>query len=350
MNSRERQLAAIHHEITDRIPIDIANYFIPDTLMNFLGVSDIPGVLKKMDFDGRIVPLNYIGDMPKRTDGTIALNEWDDDAELGVGYSLSFPHPLINANSITEIEKYSWPDITKYEYKQAAKEAKDLSDRWAIRGPGWFPLFCRVCSLLGMEEAMVKMVLEPELFEAIIEEVFKVVYQICKQYLDTVGKDVHILLLTDDFATQKGMMISPELWRKFFKPRWIKLFDMGKSAGKFIWFHSCGNIIDILPDLINIGLDVWETVQLHTLTMTPKQLKCEYGKDITFFGAINTQRLPFRSIQEVEIEVTECIETLGKGGGYICGGDHELRPDVHPEIAVALYDSAKKFRQEGYTI
>jgi len=79
-------------------------------------------------------------------------------------------------------------------------------------------------------------------------------------------------------------MFSPELWRKYFKSGFKKIFDAGKKHSKKIWFHSCGNILDVLPDLIDIGIDVWETVQLHTLPIDAKTLKREFGKEITFSG------------------------------------------------------------------
>ena len=110
---------------------------------------------------------------------------------------------------------------------------------------------------------------------------------------------------------------------------------LGIEPGK-----SCGNITQVLPDLIDIGMDVWETVQLHTLPMSPKQLKREYGRHITFFGGINTQRLPFATPEEVRSEVLECIKILGRDSGYICGPDHHIKPDVSLENTVALFDAA----------
>ena len=145
-------------------------------------------------------------------------------------------------------------------------------------------------------------------------------------------------------------MISPESWRRFLKPRYARLFEIGKRRGKHVWFHSCGDITSVLPDLIEIGMDVWETVQLHTLPMPAAELKREFGRDVTFFGAISTQRLPFAKPHEIREEVLRVIDVLGAGGGYICGPDHHIKPDVPPENVVALFDAAKgtslELRQE----
>jgi uroporphyrinogen decarboxylase len=194
------------------------------------------------------------------------------------------------------------------------------------------------------------MLTEPLLFEAALGQVFRHTFDYCQRFLAACGDALHILYLGDDFATQRGLMISPKLWRKYLKPRYARLFDLGKRAGKFVWFHACGDVTAVLPDLIDIGVDVWETVQLHTLPISPDQLKHEYGKHLTFFGGTNTQRLPFATPEEVRAEVIRCIEALGEGGGYICGPDHHIKPDVPPANAIALFDSATGFRQDGYTL
>ena len=98
-----------------------------------------------------------------------------------------------------------------------------------------------------------------------------------------------------------------------------------------------------LGDLIDIGMDVWETVQLHTLPMAPEVLKREYGKHVAFFGGINTQTLPFAAPDEIRREVRRKIEILGEGGGYICGPDHTINLDAPPENAAALYEAIGSF-------
>ena len=111
-----------------------------------------------------------------------------------------------------------------------------------------------------------------------------------------------------------------------------------------MWFHCCGTFREILPDLIDIGMDVWETTQVHLSGNEPEVLKREYGRDITFYGAINTQStLPFGSSEDVRREVRERIRVLGEGGGYILGGDHTILPDVPMENVLAMMDEARKF-------
>jgi uroporphyrinogen decarboxylase len=201
-----------------------------------------------------------------------------------------------------------------------------------------------------MELAMMHLASGSPLFEAALERVFEHVFEYCRRLIEACGDSLDIFCIGDDFATQRGLMIFPEQWRRLLKPRFAKLFGMAKQAGRYVWFHSCGDITPVLPDLIDIGMDVWETVQLHTLPITAQELKRDYGQHITFFGAVSTQRLPFRTPDQVRAEVERCIRVLGKDGGYICGPDHHIKPDVSPELAVALFDTAVAFRGNGYTL
>lgn len=345
MTGRERELAAIAHQETDRIPLDVICIEIPQQIAVYLGIEqDV--VNDRLGIDGRIVNAGAytgsIADVPDSVDKR-CLTPF---ATLITGdYGTAHWYPLADASSIADIERFTWPDPCAYDFTGSAKGASDIADRYALRGPYWLPLFCQVCDLFGMEEAMAKMALEPAMFEAAVERIHEHNMEYCRCLIEAFGDSMPILCLGDDFATQRGLMISPELWRRFLKPRYAEIFALAKASGKRMWFHSCGDITSVLPDLIDIGIDVWETVQLHALPMTPQQLKQEFGKDLTFFGAVNTQRLPFASPDEVREEVLRCIDVLGKGGGYICGPDHHIKPDVPPINAITLFDTALAYKR-----
>jgi len=334
MTHRERTLAAIRHETTDRVPVDaICIETIPE-LAEHLGIAQ-EAVLDRLGIDGRIVAAGYTGEMPPGECITEWGTSWRCDYSVDRGC-----YPLAGVSTIAEIERYRWPDPADYDYAGAGEAARSLGDSYAMRGPYWNPIFCRALDLFGMEEAMANMSLEPALFEAVIERVYEYLTEYCRRLIEACGDSMPILCLADDFATQRGLMISPEQWRRFLKPRYAGLFEIGKRSGKLIWFHSCGDITSVLPDLIEIGMDVWETVQLHALPMTASELKREYGRHLCFFGGVNTQHLPFAKPDEIREEVRRCIEVLGAGGGYICGPDHHIKPDVPPENTAALFDAA----------
>lgn len=169
------------------------------------------------------------------------------------------------------------------------------------------------------------------------------VYNVCQGHLDFAP-------LGDDFAGQHGLLISPNMWRRFFKQAYVSLFEQAREHGLMIWFHACGTFREVLPDLVDAGLDVWEPAQVHLAGNNPVELKREYGKHITFAGGISIQwTLPFGSPEDVRAEVGERIQVLGRGGGYICGPDHTVRPEVPVENVKALFDEIRSFRAEGIT-
>ena len=344
MTPRERQLAAIRHEVPDRIPVDAINIETEPEIAEHLNIKP-DAVRDRLGIDGRIVGAGYTGVVREPVDG-VGVSEW---GTLNTGdYGTGREAPLAGAATVAQIERHAWPDPDHYDYTSAAETARSLS-RYAVRGPYWHPLFCGVCDLFGMETAMMHLVAQPVLFEAALDRIFEITFDYCRRLLDACGDAMPILCLGDDFATQRGLMISPAQWRRFLKPRFARLFALGRESGRHVWFHSCGDITSILPDLIDVGMDVWETVQLHTLPIPAAKLKSEFGRDIAFFGGINTQHLPYATPDAVRDETRHCIEMLGEGGGYICGPDHHIKPDVPAANTVALFDTATAFRRASYT-
>ncbi len=295
-----------------------------------------------------VAAVRYTGELQVRNGR--ALTPWG--AEDPDDYGTSHFYPLAAATTAEEVERYAWPDANLFDFDELRQSLQDWSGEYALRGPYWIsaPLFATTCNLMGIEEALVKMLSEPAVFEACVEQVFHFSSTYLERFIAAVGPKLDILYLADDFASQRGLMMAPRLWRGLLKPRYAQLFAIGQRLGLPIWFHSCGDITAVLPDLIEIGMDVWETVQLHTLPMPAEKLKKEYGRHITFFGGVNTQALPFQSPREVAEEVRRCIDVLGQGGGYICGPDHHIKPDVPAANAVALFEAAGSYRKDGVTL
>lgn len=345
LSGKERQLLTIRHEIPDRISTDCSRIGILNELAAFLKI-DQAAVHESLGLDGVVVKPTYTGELLSPVDG-ITWTQWGTPDSKDYGSMRRYP--LSGDATVRDIEKFPWPDASKYNYDETRDEIRALGREYAVRGPDWFPLFCRVCDLFGMEETMVLILTRPQVFEAALECIFDHNAEVCRRYVECGGDELAILYVGDDFATQRGMMISPELWRRTLRPLYAKVFEIGKSAGKFVWFHSCGDVTPVLGDLIDIGVDVWETVQLHTLPISPEELKRTYGRHLTFFGGINTQRLPFAKPTEVRQEVCRIIEALGRQGGLICGPDHHLESDVPLENIFALFQAARAFRGSGYT-
>ena len=346
-NSKQRELAAIRHEVPDRIPIDIICFDQPALAAQRLNVAP-DSLLDVLGIDGRKVNAPYTGPLRPPENGTEfdafgTPNDWWFHAKMKA--------PLMGVQSVREVERYPWPDPADSDFAAAGKQARELDARGlAVRGPYGAPVFSRACSMLGLEEALTCMLSNPAVFEAVMEHIRAYVVDYCARLLDACGPAMPILCLWDDFGTQRGLMISPQHWRRFVKPALADIFRVAKQRGRFVWFHSCGDVTSVLGDLIDIGVDVWETVQLHTLPISPRELKQQYGRHLAFFGGVSTQSLPWKTPQQVRDEVRRCIEALGEGGGYICGPDHHIKPDVSAENTLALFDEAVRFRAPNCTL
>jgi len=263
------------------------------------------------------------------------------------------PRPFLNAKSVKEIEDAElWPSPDWWDYSVMAKKCDDVSGRGSAVVLGcWMPVICQVFDFFGMEEAMIRMYDTPEIIEACIKKIEEFYMEYYRRQFEATKGKADIFCMGDDFATQRGMMFSPEAWRKFLKPTYKKLFGLAKSYGLKVWLHACGQFVDVMPDLVDCGMDVWETVQCHLPGNDPEFLKREFGKDIAFYGGINTQyTLPFGTTEDVRKEVRERIKVLGKGGGYICGPDHHIKPDFPIENTLVMFDEIAKFRGEGITL
>jgi len=156
--------------------------------------------------------------------------------------------------------------------------------------------------------------------------------------------DIDGFYFGDDYGQQTGMIMSPEHWRRFIRPGLETMFARVKNAGKLVFLHSCGNISGVLGDLVDIGLDVYQTVQPEVYDLA--ELKHTYGRDLSFWGAISTQRLlPFASPTEVVEKATEIIGVMHEGGGYIAAPTHQVPADVPPENVEALVTLFKSYNR-----
>lgn len=234
------------------------------------------------------------------------------------------------------VRAYRFPEVDRELIGVAAGEME--ADRARFRMFRLtYALFERAWSLMGMEELLAGMLVDPvstaELFERITEFNLQVLDAILPHEFEGV-------YLGDDWGTQQGLIMGPALWRKFIKPPLRRLFDTIKRHGKYVLLHSCGNIAEVLPDLIELGVDAYNTVQPEIYDL-PK-IKQEYGKHLTFWGGISTQRfLPFATPVQVKERCSTVIRTLGNGGGYVFAPTHAVTPDIPVENVQAMLDCVR---------
>ena len=346
MTHRERVLAAVHHEPPDRVPISWVPVENPAPLLERLGLDPASGGDTLGDYFGADV----------RMLGAVHTDDMFGNAGHGKPYGLELERkPFYNAETVKEIDKYPWPSIDTLDFTTLQSYSKnhtfENSAGHAICVGNWTPVFCEVCDFFTMERTLLLMLDNPILIEATVARIEAFYLEYCERLFKAAAGRAQFFHMWDDFSSQRGMIMSPAAWRKFFKPTLQKMFAMAKAQGLYVWFHSCGDINDVMPDLIDMGMDVWETVQTGLEGNDPVSLKKKYGDNITFNGGINTQTvLPFGTPDEVRKEAREHMLVLGEGGGYICGPDHVIKRETPLENTLALYDEIHTFRAAGRTL
>jgi len=212
-----------------------------------------------------------------------------------------------------------------------------MRDECPVADVGW-GLFERAWTLRGMEDLLIDMVTEPSFVEELTERIAAHQQRVVEIALDY---PFDLVLFGDDWGQQQGLILSPAHWRRYLKPHFARMFALVKQAGKRVALHSCGNIGALFPELIEIGLDVYQTFQPEVYDI--RAIKREYGQDLSFWGGISTQRvLPFGTPAEVRRSVRETMRVLGVEGGYIAGPTHAVPPGVPPENLVALVEACQE--------
>lgn len=269
--------------------------------------------------------------------------------EWGIGwrpvrYSTSFGdgfytkikgHPLADDKAISS---YKPPDPTRPQlYEQPGRTIEQFKDDYYIVGSTVCTIFEIAWALRGLERLMMDFLTDPDLANAILDIPFNYHLTAAKKLVEM---GVDMIWTGDDVGTQKGMMLSPDLWRKILKPKMAQFFAELKAINPSIKlaYHSDGDIRPIIGDLIEIGLDVLNPIQ--PACMNPAELKQSYGDKLCFWGSIDEQHtLPFGSPDDVKNEVINRLNTIGKSGGLILGPTHHIQLDTPMDNFWAMVDT-----------
>ena len=400
LTSRERVRLALNHQEADRTPVDIGASRITGisaiayrNLLRHLGldeeitVYDIKQQLAVVSLEvlnrlgGDVVPLHRLGPttaMPflaidrwkpgRLTDGSVCLvpeacNEVvSDSGEIlvvrdGEVFARRTPEslyydvcwaPLANAETTADIDRFVWPDPwTEREaqfVRQRTRQLFEGTDKALFAGlPNLVGSFFEISLVLfGFENFMMKLAMDRDLIEYWLDAKLAHDCAILEEFLGIAGPFIEGVQMNDDFGAQTALQISPRIYREVFKPRqrkWIEFVKARTRAKVFI--HCDGAIEDILPDFIEIGIDVLNPLQTSAKGMDPQRIKQKFGNDLAFWGGgVETQTtLPFGSVQDVRREVRERVKLLGAGGGYVFATIHNIQADITPEKILAIYDT-----------
>jgi uroporphyrinogen decarboxylase len=340
MTSRERWLAVLRRVQPDRVPMDYwGTAEATDRLMRHLGLGDEEALWARLHIDPVVtVGPRYVG--PPARSGEDIYGCRYRRVDYGTGsYDECIYHPLARYRSVAEIEAhYTWPSPDWWEYSDIAKQTRGKGDR-PVRGGGSEP-FLLYCHLRGQEQALVDLALNPEIAHYCLDRLFGLAYENTVRIFEQSPGQVTISYIAEDMGTQEGLMLSPAHIREFLLPRMRRIVEVVHQAGAYVFHHNDGAIRGILPDLVELGIDVLNPVQWRCRGMEREGLKRDFGDRLVFHGGMDNQYTLARgSVAEVEREVLDNLRVLGRGGGYILAPCHNLQAVSPPENIVAMYEA-----------
>lgn len=374
MNPRQRFQAAVNHQQPDRPPIDYGKHIgsfhksVYAPLRDYLGLP--PGeprildrmaqnmvleedLLQLLGIDFRWVVPNWVGVRDREIDGELGyLDMWHTPhkyTEVGDYYAIA-GQPLGSPElSQSDLEGFAWPDPDHpgmfIGLEEQARSWYTETD-YVVGADGIkVGVLQTAAQLRGYDKLFMDFALNPSLADALLEKITSLICEMYVNYMKVVGPYVQVVVITDDQGTQKSLMISPTMFRRFIKPNLKRVIDVIKSntRGKVL-MHCDGAIRPIIPDLIDIGVDILNPIQTVVKGLEDTHsLKVEFGKQICFHGAVDIQQfLPNATPVTVRQEVLRRSRDLGEGGGFILAPCHNINRDTPLENIAALFDAGKE--------
>ncbi len=378
MNARERLITSLEHREPDRVPFDLGASLITGihktAYKNFTDLLNMPEkevkifdvvqqistpseeLLRKIGVDTRNLSplsssqwtLNYSEDAEYRyfTDEWGIV--WRMPLDNGFYFDM-YKNPMAEIDTLEGLANYQFPDPTDdarfvgLRQRALVEHEKGNAIVLSSMSAGIMELGAW---LRGFENFFMDLALRPEFTRALLNKVYEIKRQYWEKALNEVGDLIQVVQEADDLGAQNSLLISPKMYRKFIKPLHKDLFEFIHSKTKAkVFIHSCGAVSDLIPDLIDSGVDILNPVQLSARNMDPVKLKQEFGKDIVFWGGgIDTQSiLPKGSLTQVREAVKRQIEILAPGGGFVFNTVHNIQPDVPPENLMAMVEALHEF-------
>jgi len=386
--SRERVLTALAHSEPDRVPVDfLATPRIWDELVARLGVepADVPSdyveprreaVLRRLEIDQRVLSYDMFCNPPESVLEDGAVVDWWEaldrstpnrmwrqrladgttrdvwgihrravEHEFG-SYDELASSPLQAAESVDDLERHPWPEPGWWDFSPLPEVIHGLDPdgnvhlRYRIGSA-----FELAWQLRGMQELLMDLVTEPEIPRFIMGRLTDVHVENTRRVLDLVGDRLDLVYFYDDVATQNSLMISPETWREEIRPHHARLVELAHSRSVPVMYHCDGAIARLIPELIELGIDVLNPIQPDAAGMDARVLKDQFGDRLAFHGGIDIiKTLPRGTPEEVAAEVRRCVEILGEGGGYVLCSSHHVQPDTPVDNVLAMYDVSLRYR------
>ena len=346
MTHKERIMAAINHQPTDRVPMDYWGVpEITEKLMKHFNVKDMLGLSKALDLD-KIMGVAAPMIKPDRK------GEWDIEMQRiplpdGSGYyDEPVSHPLGSYETIDEIEaNYEWPTTDMFDYSQIKAQCLNYRNQgYAVAG-GYISLTYFYEMVRGTEQMLMDFAADEEIAEYVLFKLNEFASKHVYRLLEAADGLIDITEVTDDFGCQHGLLMSTEMINRYLGKYYDTNVAMGKSFGAKIFHHDDGAIQSLVPWIVDKGCDILNPLQWHLPGWDLHILKQQHGKHLCFHGGIDNQDvLAFKGPEAVKKEVKACIDALySDKTGYILAPCHNLQAITPIENVLTMYEYAKEY-------
>lgn len=354
MTSRERVLAAVAHRQPDRVPIGPS--FSPEILRQLrdrLGFHEDREVWDWCghdfawvgpSFPGAVSPIAYADPTIEVTPDALYLDIYRVPfavvkTEYQTYVDLAGKPPLRSAQTVADLARFPWPTADQWDYSGIARGLAAHGDKATeSQSRGFFEIahFMR-----GMDAFLMDLAADPPMACAIMDHIIEHLLERARRMLEAGGGRYAIFEYNDDIASQRGLVMSPEMWRRYLKPRLARFCALYHSHGARVRYHSCGAVREVIPDLIDVGVDILNPVQALATGMDPFELKREFGRDLTFHGGVDIQDFLIHATPaQVADHTRRMMDEVGRDGGFILAGSHSIQADTPIENVVALFATA----------
>lgn len=343
MTPRERWLALFNRQKPDRVPTDYwATTEVTERLFKDLGCADPDALFERLHIDG----IDCVG-APR----TRHHHPDDPDADIwgirrktvvyGTGaYDETVHHPLANVRTVDDVHAFTWPDPEAHDWESYRRQVKDITGRRAVRCGGYEP-YLLYCSMRGMEQAMMDLMDDEEIADAILGHIFDYHYRVNARMFEIGKGKLDITYIAEDLGMQNDLLMSLDRIRRFILPNQKKMADLARSFGIHIFYHTDGAVRNVVPDLIDVtGIEVLNPIQWRCPGMEREGLVRDFGNQVIFHGAVdNQQTLAFGTPADVRQEVLDNLRIFAWPARWICAPCHNLQPVSPTANIVAMYET-----------
>jgi uroporphyrinogen decarboxylase len=304
-------------------------------LFKYFAVDDLAGLKRVLGDD--IFPVELPYHSPESQAIYTALNFAKDPTSTDQR-TLTKPGFFENCSDPADVDRFDWPDPRQYIAPEACRQAlAGIPPDYAVMGVVWSAHFQDACAAFGMETAFIKMLAEPEMFRAVIDRIADFYLQANEIFYKATQGKLHAVLIGNDFGGQTGLMLSPELIREFVFDGTKKLIHQAQRYGLKVIHHSCGSIFEIIPDLIELGVDAIHPIQALAANMEPDRLKDAYGEKVSFCGGVDAQYLMVKGHPADVRQKVDALKRLFPTGLILSPSHEAILPDTKPENVAALF-------------